>query len=77
MTDVRQVRGQAQHAARHETIARIVAEGECLAKRLDEDAGRAQRGRKSTDHRAHLRFSEEVEVPGLSRILKPDFNADR
>ena len=72
------VRTQAQHAARRETIARIVAEGERLAKRLDDaDAGRAQRGRKSTDRRAYLRFSEEVKAAGLSRILKPDLNADR
>lgn len=72
------VRAQAQHAARRETIARIVAEGERLAKRLgDADAGRAQRGRKSTDRRAYLRFSEEVKAAGLSRILKPDLNADR
>ena len=72
------VRAQAQHAARRETIARIVAEGERLAKRLDDaDAGRAQRGRKSTDRRAYLRFSEEVKAAGLSRILKPDLNADR
>ncbi len=72
------VRAQAQHAARRETIARIVAEGERLAKRLDdEDAGRAQRGRKSTDRRAYLRFSEEVKAAGLGRILKPDLDADR
>lgn len=73
-----QARAQAQHAARRETIARIVAEGERLAKRLDDaDAGRAQRGRKSTDRRAYLRFSEEVKAAGLSRILKADLNADR
>jgi transposase len=73
-----EARAQAQHAARRESIARIVAEGERLAKRLDDaDAGRAQRGRKSTDRRAYLRFSEEVKAAGLGRILKPDLNADR
>lgn len=48
------------------------------AKRLDdEDAGRPQRGRKSTDRRAYLRFAECVNAQGLSRILKADLHADR
>lgn len=71
-------RARHQHAARREEIARIQAEGERLAQRLDdEDAGQPQRGRKSTDRRAYLRFSEAVKAAGLSRILKADLNADR
>lgn len=71
-------RAVAQHAARRETIAAIQAEGERMAKRLDdEDAGTPQRGRKSTDRRAYLRFSEMVKEAGLSRILKADLKADR
>jgi hypothetical protein len=71
-------RAAAQGAARRQDIARIQAEGERLAQRLDaQDAGQPQRGRKSTDRRAYLRFSEAVKAAGLSRILKADLNADR
>ncbi|MDQ3525481.1 MAG: IS1634 family transposase [Chloroflexota bacterium] len=71
-------RAQRQHAGRRAEIARISDEGERLAKRLDdEDAGLPQRGRKSTDRKAYLRFSEAVKTAGLSRILKADLNADR
>jgi hypothetical protein len=71
-------RARHQHAARRADIARIQTEGERLAQRLDdEDAGQPQRGRKSTDRRAYLRFSEAVKAAALSRILKADLNADR
>lgn len=71
-------RARHQHAARRADIARIQAEGERLAQRLDdEETGQPQRGRKSTDRRAYLRFSEMVKAAGLSRILKADLNADR
>ncbi len=71
-------RAVAQHAARRARIATITAEGERLARRLDdEDAGNPQRGRKSNDRRAYLRFCEAVKAAGLGRILKADLNADR
>ncbi|MEO8011364.1 MAG: IS1634 family transposase [Dokdonella sp.] len=71
-------RAQRQHASRRAEIARISEDGERLAKRLDnDDAGLPQRGRKSTDRKAYLRFSEAVKSAGLSRILKADLNADR
>lgn len=72
------VRAHHQHAARRADIARIQAEGERLAQRLDDaETGQPQRGRTSTDRRAYLRFSEMVKAAGLSRILKADLNADR
>lgn len=71
-------RARAQRMARRETLAEIQAEGERMAKRLDnEEAGIPQRGRKSTDRRAYLRFSDMVKDAGLSRILKADLQADR
>ena len=70
-------RAQREHADRRKDIARISDEGERMAKRLDdEDAGTPQRGRKSSDRRAYLRFTEQVKEEGLSRILKADLNAD-
>lgn len=70
-------RAQAQHAARKATIAEIEAEGDRMAKRLDEaDAGIPLKGRKSDDRRAYLRFSEAVKTAGLSRILKADLDAE-
>ena len=67
-----------QRTARLNAIARVQAEGERLARRLDaEEAGQPQRGRKSTDRRAYLRFSEAVKAEGLGRILKADLAADR
>ncbi|MBK7146981.1 MAG: IS1634 family transposase [Xanthomonadales bacterium] len=71
-------RAQRQHAERRKTVERLGDEGERMAKRLDdEDAGQPQRGRKSSDRRAYLRFSEQVKAQGLSRILKADLNADQ
>lgn len=71
-------RAAAQSAARRQTIEAIEAEGHRLAKRLDdEDAGRPQRGRKSSDRRAYLRFAQLVKDAGLSRILKADLTAER
>lgn len=71
-------RAQRQHTARREAMARVQAEGEHLAKRLDHaEAGQPQRGRQSTDRKAHLRFSETIKAAGLSRILKVDLTADR
>ena len=70
-------RALAQRTARKDTIAQIEAEGQRMAKRLDdEDAGIPQRGRKSSDRRAYLRFNEAVKAAGLSRILKADLNAE-
>lgn len=70
-------RAQFQHAARKATLAGIEAEGERMAKRLDEaDAGIPLKGRKSNDRRAYLRFSEAVKAAGLSRILKADLDAE-
>jgi Transposase DDE domain len=67
-----------QKAARLKNIAELQAEGERIAKRLDaEDAGTPQRGRKSTDRKAYVRFTEQVNAAGLSRIVKADLEADR
>lgn len=72
------VRAEAQNTARRQTLAKIEDEGERLAKRLnDEDAGRPQRGRKSTDRRAYVRFTQMVKDASLSRILKADLTAER
>lgn len=71
-------RALAQRTARRDTVARIQAEGERMAQRLDDaEAGRPQRGRQSNDRKAYLRFSETVKAAGLSRILKADLSADR
>jgi transposase len=71
-------RAQRQHADRRKEIARISDDGERMAKRLDdEDVGQPQRGRKSNDRKAYLRFNEHVKAGGLSRILKADLNADK
>ncbi len=71
-------RAQHQQAARQATITQIQAEGERMAKRLDDDeAGQPQRGRKSTDRKAYVRFIEMVKAAGLSRIIKADLHADR
>jgi len=69
----------AQHTARRRTdIERIEAEGERMARRLDDaEAGKALRGRRSNDRRAYLRFSELVKDAGLSRIVKADLAAER
>ena len=69
---------QRQRAARREALARIEAEGERLAKRLDAaEEGTPKRGRPSTDRRAYLRFCELVSDARLGRILKADLNAER
>lgn len=71
-------RAAEQRARRLELINTIEAEGERMAGRLNEaDAGRPQRGRKSSDRRACLRFCEQVREAGLGRILKADLNAER
>lgn len=63
---------------RRQTIEAIEAEGERMAKRLDdEDASRPQRGRKSSDQRAYVRFCDKLREAGLSRILKADLTAER
>ncbi|HEX7348506.1 MAG TPA: IS1634 family transposase [Rhodanobacteraceae bacterium] len=72
-----QERAEAQGAARRKTIEAIEAEGNRMAERLDdEDAGRPQRGRKSDDRRAYLRFAQLVKDANLSRILKADLTAE-
>lgn len=71
-------RAAEQVAKRRRVIEAIEAEGQRMAQRLDDaDAGKPQRGRKSTDRRAYLRFCEQVKDAGLSRILKADLDADR
>ncbi len=73
-----EVRAQRQHAERKAQIERLVAEGDRMAQRLDDaDAGRPQRGRRSSDRRAYLKFHEKTKAAGLSRILKADLAADR
>lgn len=72
-----EARAAAQGAARRKTIEAIEVEGNRMAKRLDdEDAGCPQRGRKSDDRRAYLRFAQMVKDAGLSRILKADLTAE-
>lgn len=71
-------RAAEQGAARRREIEAIEAEGERMARRLDDgDAGKPLRGRKSTDRRAYVRFNTLVRDAGLSRILKADLEADR
>lgn len=71
-------RAAEQRARRLKLINTIETEGERMAGRLDEaDAGRPQRGRKSSDRGAYLRFCEQVKEAGLGRILKADLNAER
>jgi transposase len=73
-----ETRAIARRDARLRTIAEIEAEGERLAERLnDQDAGKRQRGRVSTDRRTFIRFNELVKAAGLSRILKADLHAER
>lgn len=73
-----EVRAAAQHAARDRTIAALDAEGQRLARRLDaQDEGKPERGRRSNDRRAYLRFSEHVKEQRLSHIVKADLTADR
>lgn len=71
-------RACAQRQARERTIATLEAEGQRLAQRLDDqDEGTPQRGRRSNDRRAYLRFSEQVKAERLSRIVKADLTAER
>ena len=71
-------RAAEQGAKRRRLIEAIEAEGERMARRLDDaDDGKPLRGRKSTDRRAYLRFCEQVKDASLGRILKADLDADR
>ena len=71
-------RAAEQGAKRRRLIEAIEAEGERMARRLDDaDDGKPLRGRKSTDRKAYLRFCEQVKDASLGRILKADLDADR
>lgn len=71
-------RAEAQRQARRTAIAELEAEGDRLAARLDaQDGGRPQRGRRSSDRRAYLKFAELTKAARLSRIVKADLSADR
>lgn len=71
-------RAEEQRQAREAAIAELEAEGDRLASRLDaQDEGKPQRGRRSSDRRAYLKFSELTNVARLSRIVKADLQAER
>jgi len=71
-------RAAEQGAKRRRLIEAIEAEGERMARRLDDaDDGKPLRGRKSSDRKAYLRFCEQVKDASLGRILKADLDADR
>jgi hypothetical protein len=71
-------RAQEQQQAREAAIAALEAEGNRLATRLDaQDEGQPQRGRRSSDRRAYLKFSELTKAARLSRIVKADLQAER
>ena len=71
-------RAQEQRLAREAAIAALEAEGDRLATRLDaQDQGQPQRGRRSNDRRAYLKFSEMIKAARLSRIVKADLQAER
>lgn len=72
------VRAEEQRQAREAAIAALEAEGDRLATRLDaQDEGTPQRGRRSSDRRAYLKFSELTKAARLSRIVKADLQAER
>ena len=72
------VRAEEQQQAREAAIAALEAEGDRLATRLDaQDEGTPQRGRRSSDRRAYLKFSEQTKAARLSRIVKADLQAER
>lgn len=71
-------RAAEQSQARRERIAEIEAEGDRLARRLDEqDEGKPLRGRRASDRRAYARFQKAVTEAGLSRMVQPDLYAER
>lgn len=71
-------RAAEQTAARREAIERLDALGHRLARRLDEqDAGRAGRGRRSSDRSAYKRFHKAVLERRLSSIVKADLGSER
>lgn len=70
-------RAQAQKAARMKVLEAIEAEGERMAARLDAaDEGQKLRGRKSSDRRAYVRFSQQVREARLTKVLSADLEAD-
>lgn len=71
-------RAAEQSKARRERIAEIEAEGDRLARRLDDqDEGKPLRGRRASDRRAYARFQKAVTEAGLSRVVQPDLYAER
>lgn len=71
-------RAAEQSQGRRERIAELTAEGDRLAKRLDDqDEGKPLRGRRASDRRAYARFQKAVTEAGLMRIIQPDLYAER
>ena len=72
------MRAEEQRQAREAAITALEAEGDRLAARLDaQDEGIPQRGRRSNDRRAYLKFSELTKSKRLSRIVRADLQAER
>jgi len=69
-------RAAEQSARRRRRIKRVDELGERLARRLEnQDAGKAGRGRRSTDRSAYQRFHKAVIKQRLSGIIKADLSA--
>ncbi|WP_440998238.1 IS1634 family transposase [Arhodomonas sp. SL1] len=71
-------RAAEQGANRRRRIERVDELGQRLARRLDnQDAGKAGRGRRSSDRSAYQRFHKAVIEQRLSGIIKADLSAPR
>lgn len=71
-------RAAEQTAARRETVERLDTLGDRLAQRLEaQDAGKAGRGRRSSDRGAYKRFHKAVLDKRMSSIVKADLGSER
>ena len=68
---------QSQQATRRARIDTILALGEKLARRLDDqDKGRRLKGRRASDRAAYVRFQRAITEAELHRFVRADFQAD-
>jgi hypothetical protein len=66
-------RANEQTARRRKDIDALLAEGERLAQRLNaQDEGKPQRGRRSSDHSAYLRFTRLLIDTAMTRYVRTD-----
>jgi transposase len=66
-----------QTRRRRERIDALLAEGDRLAKRLDDqDAGKKLRGRTARDRNAYARFARAIIDAELSRFVRADYEAE-